>query len=147
MATLIDYINSIAAPFMSTERGMCMVKRVKRGELETKGASTGTEWSRLTKMSRWHLYLLIARSSQEPSPIDASTPRNKSSVLFCTQALKCTIPLNIHASAPWSLHIFSRSNRKRLSVFELILRGTYMRNYTGIWHKLPFLEMWLLLCM
>ena len=86
----MDYFNRVVASFMSAERGKMMIKRVMQATSGgTKEAPTRSEWCRLIKkMSRWLLYLLIVKSQQVPSPVGVSTPRNKSSALFCMQVLK-----------------------------------------------------------
>ena len=76
----------------------------------------------------------IARNPQVPSPVDASTSRNKSSALSCTQALKVLIHVlgALLIEAPLGhcmfLTILIRSA-------EISLRGAYIRNYTVVHYE------------
>ena len=108
----MDYFNSgstedyVAASFTSTECGKKMVKRVSdlgrpmKRPLELSEAQA----DKLQKTSRWHLYLLIAQSTQVPSQVDASVTRNKSSALFCMQAQQYYSALTNVTIGGWSIY-------------------------------------------
>ena len=51
----------------------------------------------------------------------------------CYSALITCARRRSNQSPPWPLHNFIRSNKKRLSVVKLFLRGAYIRIYTVIY--------------